>query len=85
MPNNKMTDTNAAYAPFSDVVAITPHASNTIDPPLRGIIATSDGNLQVKAVNSAAAVTFPVKAGQIVPIICDIVGTDTTAGVVGGR
>lgn len=76
---------NDAAAPFRAAVSITKSDSTVYDPPLRGLIVMTDGDVAIKTEKNETAVTITVKAGQLIPfIITHVMATGTTATVVGG-
>ena len=77
-------NTKDAYAPFEEMLAITPADATLYDPPLRGVIVTVAGNLRITT-SKGTVITFAVFVGQLIPALITIVGTATTATVVGGR
>lgn len=70
--------------PATKLLEVTP--SDTIELPAhgRGILITADGNIQVQAWDDEAGddVTFPVVAGQILPIRPRLIMENTTADCV---
>lgn len=74
-----------AYAPFEELVQVTPADSPAIDPPYRGCIVEVAGDLVVATSKGTADVTLTVVAGQLVPAMITNVKTGTTATVVCGR
>lgn len=74
-----------AYAPFEELLNITASDDVTYDPPLRGCIIESDGNLQVTPVKNSSPVTLAVIGGQVLPIIIETVNSATTATISCGR
>lgn len=79
-------DTLAAYAPFEDLIQITPSDVTTYDPPLRGCIVEVAGDLALNPIKSASNVTLSVLKGQLVPaIVTQVLSTGTTATVSCGR
>jgi hypothetical protein len=59
---------------------VTPNDSTILDPLPKAIIAGTAGNIALKAVDSAAAVTIPVYAGQQLDIRAEkVLATGTTA------
>lgn len=81
------TNTRDAYAPFEEILQITPSNSTEYSPPLRGCIVEADGDLALVASKntSGATVTITVKASQLVPVLITKVMASTTATVVCGR
>lgn len=77
--------THAAHAPFSELLSITPSNSATYSPPLRGLIVTASGDIQVETENGDSDITFAATAGQLIPALITQVKTGTTATVLGGR
>lgn len=68
--------------PATKIADVTP--SDTVECPNwgRAILVTADGNLQVQGWDDdAAATTFPVTAGQIIPIRPQLIKAATTAVV----
>ena len=79
-----------AYAPFEDLIQITPSDATTYDPPLRGCIVEVAGDLVLNMIKGdanigSADITITVLAGQVVPAIIDQVLAATTATVACGR
>ena len=74
-----------AYAPFEDLIQITPSDVTTYDPPLRGCIIEVAGDLDINPIKSASNVVITVVAGQLIPVIITKVRAATTATVVCGR
>ena len=79
------TDTNAAYAPFADVLDVTASDATTYDPPLRGLIVNVAGNVVIETVKGDAEATIAAVQGQVIPALITKVKAATTATVVGGR
>lgn len=80
------TRTRDAYAPFEDLIQITPSDATVYSPPLRGCIVEVAGDLAINPIKSAANVTLTVLAGQIIPVIMtQVLSTGTTATVACGR
>lgn len=79
------TNTRDAYAPFEEILQITPSDVTTYDPPLRGCIVEVAGDLELSTVKSGSDVTITVIVGQLVPAMIDQVKSGTTATVVCGR
>lgn len=82
--------TRDAYAPFEELIQITP--SNTVyDPPLRGCIIEVAGDISLNMVKGDANinvsdVVVTVLAGQLLPVLVDqVLAAATTATVVCGR
>ena len=75
-----------ATAPFEDLIQITASDITVYDPPLRGCIAETAGDIAFTPIKSAASVIVTVLKGQLVPVITDqILATGTTATLVCGR
>ncbi|MCB0375518.1 MAG: hypothetical protein KDD04_06335 [Sinomicrobium sp.] len=75
-----------AYAPFEEVLQVTPSDSTTYSPPFRGCIVESDGDLAILPKKNTSSVTITVITGQMVPaMITKVLSTGTTATVVCGR
>jgi hypothetical protein len=77
-----------AYAPFEELIQVTPSDSTTYDPPLRGCFVESiagGSDLVLTPSKNSSSVTLTVIAGQLVPVIIDKVGASTTATVLCGR
>lgn len=82
------TNTRDAYAPFEELIQVTPSDATTYDPPLRGCIVESIGggtNLVLTPVKNSSSVTVTVIAGQLIPAMISKVGASTTATVICGR
>jgi len=84
------TRTRDAYAPFEEILQITPSDVTVFTPPLRGCIVEVAGDLVLNLIKGDAAigvadVTITVLAGQVVPAIIDQVMAATTATVACGR
>jgi len=80
------TNTRDAYAPFEDLIQITPSDVTVYDPPLRGCIIEAPGDIAINPIKSAVNVTISVLKGQLVPVIMtQVLATGTTATVVCGR
>lgn len=81
------TNTLDAYAPFEELLQITPSDATTYSPPLRGCIVEGAGDLAIiSPKNTASAViTLTVIVGQTVPAMITQVRAATTATVVCGR
>lgn len=80
------TRTRDSYAPFEDLIQITPSDVTTFDPPLRGCIVEVAGDLAISPIKSSSDVTITVLAGQMIPVLMDkVLATGTTATVVCGR
>jgi len=82
--------TRDAYAPFEEILQITPSDVTVFTPPLRGCIVEIAGDLVINTIKGDAAigvadVTITVLVGQVVPAIIDQVMAATTATVVCGR
>ena len=74
-----------AYAPFEDLIQITPSDATVYVPPLRGCIIEVAGDLDINPIKSASNVVITVVAGQLIPFIITKVRAATTATVVCGR
>lgn len=75
-----------AYAPFEDLIQITPSDATVYDPPLRGCIVEVAGDLAINPIKSSSNVTITVVAGQMIPVLMtQVLSTGTTATVVCGR
>lgn len=75
-----------AAAPFEDLIQITPSDATVYDPPLRGCIAETAGDIAFNPIKSTSNVTVTVLKGQLVPVLTtQILATGTTATVVCGR
>ena len=74
-----------AYAPFEDLIQITPSDATVYDPPLRGCIVEVAGDLTINPIKSSSNVTITVVAGQMIPVLMTQVLVATTATVVCGR
>lgn len=79
------TNTRDAYAPFEEVLQITASDVTTYDPPLRGCIVETAGDLTITPIKNASSVTITVIAGQLIPAMISKVNTSTTATIVCGR
>lgn len=76
-----------AYAPFEELLQVTPSDATTYDPPLRGCLVESigGGTDLVITTTKGASVTITVAAAQLVPAMITKVGASTTATVICGR
>lgn len=74
-----------AYAPFEELIQVTASDVTTYDPPLRGCIVETAGDLVVTPIKNSSSVTITVIAAQLVPAIIEKVNAATTATVVCGR
>ena len=76
-----------AYAPFEELLQVTPSNSTTYSPPLRGCIVESvgGGTDLVITTTKGSSVTITVAAGQLIPAMITVVGASTTATVICGR
>lgn len=74
-----------AYAPFEELLQITPSNSTTYSPPLRGCIVEVAGDLAIETTKAASEVVITVIVGQMIPAMISKVKTSTTATVVCGR
>lgn len=80
------SDTFERYAdspvgPARRASAVTPHDSNAISPLPKALFFGSAGTVTLRAVDSAADVSLPVAAGQILPVRASHVrASGTTAG-----
>lgn len=76
-----------AYAPFEELLQVTPSNSTTYSPPLRGCIveAVGGGTDLVITTTKGSSVTITVAAGQLIPAMITVVGASTTATVICGR
>lgn len=84
------TNTRDAYAPFEEILQITPSDATTYSPFLRGCIVEVAGDLVLNmakgdAAEGVADVTITVLAGQVVPAMIFQVMAATTATVACGR
>lgn len=82
------TDTLDAYAPFEELIQVTPSDATVYSPPLRGCIVESVGggtNLVLTPTKNASSVTITVAAGQLIPVMASMIGASTTATVICGR
>ena len=79
------TRTRDAYAPFEDLIQITPSDVTVFSPPLRGCIVEVAGDLDINPIKSASNVLITVVVGQLIPVIITKVRAATTATVVCGR
>lgn len=83
--NSNQDSLKDAYAPFLELLQITPSDATVYNPPLRGCIVEAAGDLVVEPIKNAAQVTITVFDGQTVPVIVRKVRAATTAVVVCGR
>jgi hypothetical protein len=74
-----------AYAPFEELLQITPSNSTTYSPPLRGCIVEVAGDLAIETTKAASEVVITVIVGQMIPAMISKVKTGTTATIVCGR
>lgn len=74
-----------AYAPFEELLQITASDVTTYDPPLRGCIIETAGDVVLTGVKNSTAVTITAVAGQLIPAMVTKVGASTTATLVCGR
>lgn len=66
--------------PARQAFAVTPHATNEVDPLPKALLIGGAGNIVLRAVDSAADVTIAVVAGQLLPIRAQFVrASGTTA------
>ena len=80
------TNTRDSYAPFEDLIQITPSDATVYDPPLRGCIIEAAGDIAIKPIKSASNVTISVLKGQLIPVLMtQVLATGTTATMVCGR
>ena len=82
---NEAQRTLDAYAPFEDLIQITPSDVTVFSPPLRGCIVEVAGDLDINPIKSASNVVITVVVGQLIPVIITKVRAATTATVVCGR
>lgn len=59
---------DSVIAPARRIFAITPHATNPIDPLPKAIRANEAGTIALRSVDAAADVTLTVAAGEILPV-----------------
>jgi hypothetical protein len=80
------THTDSLTQPARDAFAITPHASNEIDPLPKAIYVGTGGNITLRAAGSSADVVLKnVASGQIVDIRARFIrATGTTASDIVG-
>jgi len=84
------TRTRDSYAPFEELLQITP-ANTVYDPPLRGCIVEVAGDISLNMVKGDASanssdVVITVLAGQLIPALIEqVLAAGTTATVVCGR
>jgi hypothetical protein len=80
------TNTRDAYAPFEELIQITPSNSTVYNPPLRGCIVEVAGDLAIETSKGDSSVIITVVAAQLVPaMITKVLATGTTATVICGR
>jgi len=80
------TRTRDAYAPFEELIAITPSSATIFTPPLRGCIVEAAGDLEIATIKGDSNVVITVVAGQLIPaLITEVSEVGTTATVVCGR
>lgn len=80
------TNTLDAYAPFEEPLQITPSDSTTYNPPLRGCVIETDGDIAFKGTKGASSVILTVKATQLIPFMIEkVLATGTTSTMVCGR
>jgi len=75
---------DSPISPARRAFAIVPSDASPIDPLPKAIYVGAAGNLALRAVDSVAAVTIAVQAGQILPIRAShvLVGGTTATGLV---
>ena len=79
-------DTNAAYAPFTELIQVTPSDVTVYAPALRGCIIETSGAIAVNTEKGDSSVVITVAAGQLIPaMITQVLATGTTATMVCGR
>ena len=79
-------DSNAAYAPFTELIQVTASDVTTYSPALRGCIIETAGDIAVNTEKGDSSVTITVLAGQLIPaLITQVLATGTTATMVCGR
>jgi hypothetical protein len=79
MPRTLMRDNVAGQYAATSCVAITPHATNEINP-TRGIMVTVAGNIACRFEDDSSDVTIPVSANTVYPFAIKAVRvTSTTA------
>lgn len=84
--DKQATNTRDAYAPFEELIQVTPSDATTYDPPLRGCIIETAGDIALETSKGDSSVTITVLAGQIIPaLITKVLATGTTATAVCGR
>jgi hypothetical protein len=73
------------WAPARKCFVITPHDVNAISPiPTRGIRASADGTITLRAIGSSVDVPHPVVAGEYVPVAAQYIrDTGTDVDVIG--
>lgn len=79
------TNTRDAYAPFEELIQVTASDATEYDPPLRGCIVETAGDLVLTTVKGDSDVTITVVAAQTIPAMITHVKAATTAVVVCGR
>lgn len=79
------TNTLDAYAPFEELIQITASDVTVYDPPLRGCIIETDGDVVLSTIKGDSNVTISVLKGQIVPALIDQVRAATTSALTCGR
>lgn len=76
---------DAVSNPARKVWAITPHATNEVDPLPKAIRADTAGTIALRAVDSGADVTLTVAAGEVLPIRAQYIrATGTTVTTIHG-
>lgn len=70
-------------SPARSIRSVTP--DNNVDLPdgvCKSIYVLTDGNLEVRAANDTSAITIPVTAGMLIPIMAKRILESTTATVI---
>lgn len=78
-------NTRDAYAPFEELIQVTPSDATVYSPPLRGCIIEVGGDIVLNTSKGDSSVTITVVAGQLIPAMITKVLAATTATAVCGR
>lgn len=73
-------------APYESFKAVTPHDTNVLTDhdgttPItsRGLVCTVSGLISCRQVGTETIVAVPAEAGKVLPIVTDLIHTDSTA------